>query len=212
MKARISEFGHMAGDAQLYSGRAGSAVIVIAFLYAGRDVALQALGVIRRRVFHQRLVRIMARDAGDASVSLSCLPAAAVLQTVGCKADVQPPNPSRTIQEDILPSAVTGATKVERLNRVQVCRVQDRPQCELVISGFCRSDMGGTWPVTLLTSHTSNEVSRIELIFCRRGRRMTTETSASLIRPTPNAQSNTSEWDAASLLTVKMLFPPEVLI
>lgn len=120
MKARICELGHMASDAQLYSGRASSAMIIITLLYPGRNVALQALGVIRGRIFCQRLVRVMAGDAGDASVSSSCLPAAAVLQTVGCKADVQPPNRRRTIQEDILPGAVTGSTEVDRLNRIQV--------------------------------------------------------------------------------------------
>src|SRR5271165_1024877 len=125
-------------------------------------------------------MRVVTGDASDASVSLSFLPAAAVLQPIGAKANIQPSDPDRAIRDDILPGAMARATKVHRLDGIQPPRVQDGGCGEFVFPGAGRGDLGGARPVTSLTRHAGNEGLHIKSVLRRRGSGVTAETPARL--------------------------------
>jgi hypothetical protein len=85
--------------------------MIVALGCAGSQVALQTPRVVGRRIQRERPVRVMAGDARDPRVSF--LPALAILQTVGCKANIQGSNSGWTVGDHILPRTVAGATKID---------------------------------------------------------------------------------------------------
>src|SRR5690242_3184950 len=107
---------HVAGDAILRGHRAGLARVARrAFLRARRCMASEALLVIRGDIVVQKLMRIMARDAREARVSLA--PAAAAFETIRLKAHVL--DALDSCYRDVVPRTVTGAAKVYLRHRPQ---------------------------------------------------------------------------------------------
>jgi len=88
MQVRRLDFRHMTRYAILCRDRASAAgTIGRLFLIGDRDVTPQAIHIVGAGDLYQRLVRVVACDAGDSRVSLC--PALTVLQTIGREPDVE---------------------------------------------------------------------------------------------------------------------------
>jgi hypothetical protein len=121
MSARNLILGHVTGDAVLRTARAGSRVMIGRSLRAfGRSVAMKTGPIVGGGVTHKRLVRVMASEAGDSSVTHP--PAAAEFKTVRLKADGG--NPFHAALHHVCPGAVTRAAEINGIDGVQLGRIQ----------------------------------------------------------------------------------------
>jgi len=96
------------------------------FFFCGAcGVAGEAICVVRSDVVRERLVRIVAGNAGDAGVALS--PTLAVFKTVRCEANVEYPgaDAGHLTGDDVLPSAVTGAAKIDVIDASELSGIED---------------------------------------------------------------------------------------
>ena len=109
------DFGHVAGDAIFCGdGTSGSGMICGLILGPAGRMTGEAICVVGGSVVGERLVRIVAGDAGDASVAFC--PAAAVFEAIGGEADVENAGVNHVTGDDVLPGAVTGPAKIDVIN------------------------------------------------------------------------------------------------
>lgn len=120
------DFGHVASDAIFCGDGAGEAGMILGSFFCGAcGVASEAICVVGSDVVRERLVRIVARDAGDAGVALC--PALAVFETVRCEAHVENPgaNAEHLAGDDVLPSAMAGAAEIDVIDASELGGIED---------------------------------------------------------------------------------------
>lgn len=118
------DFGHVAGDAIFCGDGAGGTGVIFGFFFGGaRGVARETVLIIGGEIVRKRLVGIVARHAGNACVA--CGPALAVFKTIGGEADVKDADFEEMTGDDILPSAMAGAAKIDGVDTGEVSGVED---------------------------------------------------------------------------------------
>ena len=116
-------FRHMASHAFRLSHRARSSRMIGRLLGIPQNVTTKTNRIIRHWIGRERLVRVVAGDAGNSCVSLH--PASAALKAVWCKADVQDSQCDAPAINHILPSAMAGPAKIDRLHRIEPSGIED---------------------------------------------------------------------------------------
>lgn len=119
-------------------------------------MAGEALCIVAGSIFRERLVRIVASDAGKPRVAFS--PALALHQTIRLRAKIG--HTGQMCELDVPPGAMTGPTKVDRISRTQPSRIENQtlaffvPDSLLQLTGFHRPYMFATRSVTRLAGHS----------------------------------------------------------
>lgn len=157
--------GHVAGHTIFRRSRAGFArvalrrgptgswaVLTCAFLPVRQCVAREAFRVIRGGIMVERLMRIMAGDAGKARIPIS--PAAALLQPVRLKA-----HSFHALCfgfKNVEGSTVTRATKIDFCHRPQAPRIENRLAAFGILLGVHEVRMFGAGTMASFTIHAKD--------------------------------------------------------
>lgn len=103
-------------------------VILRGLRHWGGEMAVEALLVIRGRVFHQRDVRVMTSNAGDPRIAGA--PTFAVLQAIRLRPNTG--NTFDTREPYVPPRTVTRAAKIHRIRRTEFAGIENQIRCVLV--------------------------------------------------------------------------------
>ena len=127
-------------------------------------MAGEALCIVARSIFRERLVRIVASDAGKPQVTFS--PALALHQTIRLRAKIG--HACRMRELDVPPGAMTGSAKIDRISRTQAARIENQTLAFFVpdslhqLTGFHRLHMFSTGSVTRLAGHSHSGFARVK--------------------------------------------------
>ena len=130
---------------------------------------------------------IVTGHAGQAGIAFA--PTPAVFKTVWREADVVHADSSETNGHHILPSAVAGAAKIHRINRIQAAGIHDQLLALLLQPRSHCGCMTRSWAVARLASNSKNGAVWIKLIFGHRRCCMTAKTSAGFAGRHPPSRS-----------------------
>jgi len=176
------DFGHVAAYAISCSNGTGKAGMIFGFFFCGAcGVASEAVCVVGTDVVRERLVGIVAGDAGDAGVALC--PALAVFETVRCEAHVEhaSANAEHLTGDDVLPRAMAGAAEIHVIDASELGGIEDKPTASLFHFGARSGDMCGTGAVAGFAGDAGVGSARIELIFCGGGGGVAAEAEAGFV-------------------------------
>ena len=131
---------HVAGDAVFSGdGTCGAGMNGCAFFGGGRDMTGEAIRIVGSRIVNERFVRIVAGNASDASVALR--PTAAVLEAIRSEAHADHVSGIQLGSHDILPSAMAGAAKIDRIDAGQIRGIEDKAGAALLGFGVSGGDV-----------------------------------------------------------------------
>jgi len=169
-------FWHVAaGAVRPRHGTNGRRRIASSRFAASHRMARQAVLVVRARDVNQRLVRIVARDAGQASISLGS-PAAAFLQAIGLKADI-----NRSVGlggfNHVQRGPMARAAEINGIHRAEICGIDNGLQRLVALIRMDRTDVLRTRPVTLFTMDSRHRAGSIKFRIRRRIRGVAGKTS-----------------------------------
>jgi len=134
------DFGHVAGDAIFCGDRAGGTGMIFGFFFGGAGrVTGEAILIVGGDIVGKRFVRIVAGHAGDARVAFG--PAAAVFETIGSEAHVESARAHHLTGDDVLPGAVAGAAKIDRIDTSELRGIERQPGASLFGFGSGSGDM-----------------------------------------------------------------------
>ena len=157
---------HMAVYTVFRSNRArGAGVIPGGFVHWGRNMASEALCIVAGIIFRERLVGIVARNAGKPRVAVS--PALALHQAIRLRANIGDACHVREL--DVPPGAMAGSAKIDRITRTQPARIENQglacfvPDSLLQLNGFHRLHMLLTRSVTRFADHSHSGFARVKL-------------------------------------------------
>jgi hypothetical protein len=117
-------------------------------------MAAQADLVIEGSILHSRFVRIVARCAGESSLTIS--PTAALLQTGGRKPKHE--NPAYGIEADISRRAVTSTTEIYRVGRAEASRIENQGRSLRIMFQAHLRDMLRSRAMTCFTGNSRNHL------------------------------------------------------
>lgn len=141
---------------------------------AGETVLIVGGDVVRKR-----FVRIMAGDAGDASVSAS--PALAVFETIGGEANVEDADFEEMTGDDVLPSAMACAAKIYGVDAGELSGVENQTRAALFGFGASCRDVLCAGAVAGFAGDAEKRGAGIKLIFCRGSGGVTAEAEAHFV-------------------------------
>lgn len=107
------------------------------------DVTCEAAGIVGGGIVIERLMRIVAGNAGEARVGLR--PTLAVFEAVGGEADVGVDEAK--VGDNILPGAVAGAAEIYGRDGIEAGGIHDQSRGLIGLCGIHGDDMAGAWPV-----------------------------------------------------------------
>ena len=126
-------------------------------------MAREAFGVVGTRALIELFVRIVAGDAGEASVAVGVAPALAVFEAVRLEADVHHVGKFFLAEDDVGPGAVTCAAEIHRCSCIETARIEDGGAALLDFSGLHRGDVIGPRTVAGFALHARSEMRSIEM-------------------------------------------------
>ena len=123
-------------------------------------VTRQAFLVVGGWVIHQIFVRVVAGDARQADVAFA--PAFAALQAI--RLEARGDDAAGAIEHHIAPGTMASAAEIDRGNRIERARVEDRAAAGVDVARFHVGDMARAWPVTRFAGDAGSQRGNVEMI------------------------------------------------
>jgi len=143
-------------------------------------VAREAICVVRGDIVRERFVWIVTRHAGDASVAFG--PAAAVFETIGSEAHVEGAGADHLAGDDVLPSAVACAAKINGIDASELGGIERQSGAALFGFGAGGCDVLGAGTVAGFAGDAEKRGAGFELISRGGGGGVAAEAEASFAR------------------------------
>ena len=160
-------FRHVAaGAVRIRHGTNGRHRLASSRFASSRSMARQASIIIKARAVNQRLVGIVARDAGQASISFGS-PATAFLQAIGLKADINRSVGLRGF-DHVQRGPVARAAEINGFNWAEIRGIENGLQRFLALIRMDRMDVLRTRSVTLFTMDSRHRAGSIKFGIRRR--------------------------------------------